>query len=402
MQAALALLDRPENNRRCKLHARRIQFASAAAAEKAGVDVDEVGEAPMEEFVAANGEVGYDQARVARLSSRLPGTVWRVDKQVGDPVRQGEVVALVDAAEVGKAKAEFLQAVAQLELRRLASEGLNKAAASGAVPERQVREGQTAVREAEIRVRGAEQALANLGLPPAADDFSGVPPDQFAARVQFLGLPEVLARGLDPKRTTANLLPVTAPFDGAVVGRTVVAGEVVDPGKALLEIADPRHVWLTLSVRQEDARRVKLGQRVRFRPDGDPEEAAGAVDWVSTAVDPKTRTVQVRATLDNPDGRLRAGAFGPGRVVLRYEPYAVVVPREALHWEGDCFVVFVRDKDYLKDGAPKVFHVRKVRPGAQDDRHVEILAGVLPGEVVATKGSAVLQAELLKAKLGEG
>src|SRR5205085_5566659 len=121
-----------------------------AAAEKAGVDIDVVGEAPMTEFLAANGEVGYDPTRLARLSSRLPGTVWRVDKQVGDPVRAGDVLALVDAAEVGKAKAEYLQAVAHLELRRLAYEGLNKAAASGAVPERQVREGQTAVREAEI------------------------------------------------------------------------------------------------------------------------------------------------------------------------------------------------------------------------------------------------------------
>ena len=402
VQAALALLERPENNCRCKLHERRIQFASAAAADKAGVEVDVVGEAPMEEFIAANGEVGYDQDRVARLSSRLPGTVWRVDKQLGDPVRQGEILALVDAAEVGKAKAEFLQAAAQLELRRQAYEGLSRAAASGAVPERQVREGQTAVSEAEIRLRGAQQALANLGLPLAAEDFRGLPPDRLAARVQFLGLPEAVAGRLDPQHTTANLLPVVAPFDGAVVAREVVAGEVVDSAKALFVVADPRHVWLTLHVRQEDARRVRRGQPVRFRPDGDPAEAAGTVAWVSTAVDEKTRTVKVRADLDNADGQLRAGTFGPGRVVLRYEPYAVVVPKEAVHWEGDCFVVFVRDKDYLKEGAPKVFHVRKVRPGARDEQHVEVLAGVLPGEVVATKGSAVLQAELLKAKLGEG
>jgi cobalt-zinc-cadmium efflux system membrane fusion protein len=401
VQAALALLDRPENNNRCKLHARRIQFASAAAAEKAGVEVDVVGEAPVEDFIAANGEISYDQARVARLSSRLPGAVWRVEKQVGDPVRQGEVLALVDAAEVGKAKAEFLQAAAQLELRRLAYEGLTQAAASGAVPDRQVREGRTAVREAGIRVQGAQQALANLGLP-LPDDVNKLPPDRLAARVQFLGLPDALAARLDPRHTTANLLPVVSPFDGAVVAREVVAGEVVHSTKPLFTVADPRRVWLTVSVRQEDVRRVRSGQPVRFRPDGDPAEAAGTVAWVSPAVDEKTRTVKVRADLDNADGQLRAGLFGAGRVVLRYEPYAVVVPKEAVHWEGDCFVVFVRDKDYLKEGAPKVFHVRKVRPGARDEQHVEILAGVLPGEVVASKGSAVLQAELLRAKLGEG
>jgi cobalt-zinc-cadmium efflux system membrane fusion protein len=402
VQAALALLDRPENNSKCKLHQRRLQFASAAAADKAGVDVDVVGEAPMTEFVAANGELGYEQTRVARLSSRVPGTVWRVDRQVGDPVKEGEMLALVDAAEVGKAKAEFLQAFAQLDLRRKTHEGLSQAAASGAVPDRQVREAEAALSEARIRLRGAQQALVNLGLPASSDELKGLPEDRLAARVQFLGLPDALAGRLDPARTTANLLPVTAPLDGVVVAREVVAGEVVDSTRALFVVADPRRMWLTLNVRAEDARRLKLGQPVRFHPDGDPDEAAGTVAWISTAVDPKTRTVKVRADLENPDGRLRANAFGAGRVVLRYEPYAVVVPKEAVHWEGDCHVVFVRDKDYLKEGSPKVFHVRKVRPGARDEKYVEVLAGVLPGEVVAAKGSAVLQAELLKGKLGEG
>jgi cobalt-zinc-cadmium efflux system membrane fusion protein len=375
---------------------------SAAAADKAGVDVDEVGEAPMEESVAANGEIGYDPTRVARLSSRVHGTLWRVDRQVGEAVKEGEVLALVDAAEVGKAKAEFLQAVAGLESRRQACDGLSRAASSGAVPERQVREAETALSEARIRLRAAQQVLVNLGLPASADELRGLPEDRLAARIQFLGLPDSVTARLDPRRTTANLLPVVAPLDGIVVDRQAVAGEVVDSGRALFVVADPRRVWLTLHVRQEDAGRVRLGQRVRFHPDGDPEEAAGTVAWVSTAVDRKTRTVEVRAVLDNAGGRLRDGAFGPGRVVLRSEPYAVVVPKEAVHWEGDCHVVFVRDKDYLKEGAPKVFHVRKVRPGARDGKYVEVLAGVLPGEVVATKGSGVLEAELLRGKLGEG
>lgn len=80
----------------------------------------------------------------------------------------------------------------------------------------------------------------------------------------------------------------------------------------------------------------------------------------------------------------------------------MVVPNEAVHWEGHCHIVFVRDKNYLKEGAFKVFHVRKVRPGVKDESHTEIIAGVLPHEVVASKGSGILRAELLKANLGEG
>src|SRR5439155_16166333 len=100
--------ERPENNSKCKLHLRRIQFASKEALEKAGIDVEPVWEAPMVEFIAANGEVTYDQTRVARLSARVPGTVWRVTKQLGERVHQGDLLALVDAVEVGRAKAEFL------------------------------------------------------------------------------------------------------------------------------------------------------------------------------------------------------------------------------------------------------------------------------------------------------
>jgi membrane fusion protein, heavy metal efflux system len=402
VDAALALLDRPENNSKCKLHLRRIQFASAEAAQKAGVDVDVVQETPMTEFVTANGEQAYDPTRVARLSSRVPGTVWRLDRQLGEPVREGEILALVEAAEVGRAKAEFLQALAQVRLRSKHLDNLQGLEKTGAVPERSVREAETALSEARIRQVAAQQVLVNLGLPVNVDDLKGVPEDRLAAYLQFLGLPASVSRTLDPRRTTANLLPIIAPLDGVVVAREVVAGEGVDTTKSIFVVADPRRLWLTLHVRQEEVKHLALGQPVRFHPDGDREEAAGKVAWISTEVDEKTRTVKVRANLENAAGRLRANAFGAGRIILREEKYAVVVPKEAVHWDGDCHVVFVRDKDYLTEGAPKVFHVRPVRLGARDESHVELLAGVLPGEVVAAKGSAVLLAQLLKGQLGEG
>ena len=88
--------------------------------------------------------------------------------------------------------------------------------------------------------------------------------------------------------------------------------------------------------------------------------------------------------------------------MLREEPNAVVVPNEAVHWDGDCHLVFVRDKHFLEKDAPKVFHPRKVRLGARSDRYTEVLAGLLPGEVVASKGSSVLRGQLLKNNLGAG
>jgi cobalt-zinc-cadmium efflux system membrane fusion protein len=202
--------------------------------------------------------------------------------------------------------------------------------------------------------------------------------------------------------TTGNLLAVTAPFEGLVIGRQVVGGEVVDASKVLFVVADVRQLWLTLDLRLEDAKSLRLGQKVLFRPDGSKEEVDGSISWISTEADPKTRTVKARAILDNKAGQLRAHVFGTAKVILREEGQAIVVPNGAVHWEGDCFVVFVRDKSYLQPGAPKVFHTRTVRLGAKDPKQTEIIAGVLPGELVATRGSATLRAELLRGNLGEG
>ena len=400
-QRALDFTERPRNDPRCTLHTRRIQFASQEAIDKQGVGLDAVWTARMEETITAPGEIGYDPTRVAALAPPVSGRVWRVEKELGQAVKQGEVLALVDAAEVGRAKAEFLQAAAQVDLRSRLLEGMKSGYVQGVIPEPRFREAEAALHEAQIRLLSAQHALLNLGLPIRAAEVKGLTPEEIARRVQFLGLPESITQTLDPQTTTANLSPVKAPLDGVVVERRAVAGELADPSKPLFVVADTQRMWLTLHVRLEDAKHLARGQTVRFRPDGGGE-AAGKVNWISTAVDERTRTVQVRAELANPDGRLRANTFGSGTVVLREEDRAIIVPNEAVHWDGNCHVVFVWDKDSPKEGAPKVFHVRSVRPGAKDDRHTEIIAGVLPGEMVATKNSGVLRAQLLKGNLGAG
>lgn len=396
---ALALVARPENNSKCGLHERRIQFGSAEAAEKAGVDSEPAETGPVVEVVKANGEITYDPTRTARLSPRVSGTVFRVFKQVGDPVTAGELVALVDAGEVGKAKAAFLTAVVQA---RLAARNYERLKALPSASPKEVDEAFAAHTEARIALATAGQALTNLGLPVEAAAFEKVSNDDLPDRLRFLGVPKVVADGFDPKTTTGNLLPVIAPQDGLVATRDVVAGEVVDTTKVLMLVVDRSRMWLTLDVAQSDAGLVKLGQPVRFLPTAGRDETTGVVTWMSTEVSDRTRTVKVRAELDNSSGRLRSNTFGTGRVILREEAKAVVIPAAALHWEGDCHVVFVRDKDYLKPGSPKVFHTRTVRPGVTVGDKTEIIVGLLPGEVVAHVGGAILRAELLRGNLGEG
>jgi RND family efflux transporter MFP subunit len=245
--------------------------------------------------------------------------------------------------------------------------------------------------------------LVNLGLPVRIEELRGLPEDKLARHLRLLGLPKSVVERFDADETTSNLLPLKAPMDGIVVASHAVAGEVVDASRVLFQVADTSRMWLALSVPLEEAGKLALGLPVRFQPDGSRGEVTGKLVWISTTADEKTRMVAVRAELLNPQGQLRNGTFGAGQIILREEQGAIAVPNEAVHWEGCCNVVFVRDKAYFDDkDSPKVFHVRTVRLGAKTEKCTEIVAGVLPGEVIATKGSDVLRAELLKNNLGEG
>jgi membrane fusion protein, heavy metal efflux system len=396
---AIALMARPENDAHDTLHLRRVQLASEETAIKAGINVDVVRERPMTDAVSANGEVTFDPARVAHLSSRLPGTVAAVFKQVNDAVEPGAILALIDAAQVGQAKSQLLNAVVKRELKRTTIERLR--AHSVSVPVSSLTEAEAAFQESEIGFISARQALVNLGLE-MAEHFDGRDATKLAEEIRFLGIPPEILATLPAETKTANLLPLRTPYAGVVVASDVVSGEVVDATKLLFTVADPRSLWLLLSVRQEDARYIVPGLPVEFQTDNSSQRVRGTVAWLSPTVDERSRSLRVCVVLGNSDLRLRDKSFGTARILLRSEPHAIVVRRDAVQSTAGSQFIFVRDKDYLKPDHPKYFHVRQVRIGARDDEYVELLAGVLPGETVATTGSAALLAQLLRASLGEG
>ena len=375
--------------RTCQKHALKVQFASAAALEKVGVQLGQAVERAMSDSIVVNGEVDYDRTRFAKLSSRVPGTAWRVEADLGASVRAGEVLALVDSPEVARAKTDTLQAATSLDLAKRTLERVQLSAEAGFRTEAERLEAEASVRLEQSRLFNARQALSSLGLSPPEGE-----PSELSLSV--LGIPDALAATLDPASTPASLVPILAPLDGTLVSRDLVRGEVVEPGRTLFEIADTSRMWLMLDVPQPDAHRLALGQGAIFRPDDARDESVPAeIAWISTAVDEMTRTVKVRANAANPEGALRAHTFGRAQIVVRGSPNAVAVPTEAIQWEGCCHVVFVRLSD-------TVFQTRKVRLGARDPAFTEVVVGLLPGEVVATTGSHVLKSEILKSSLGAG
>jgi cobalt-zinc-cadmium efflux system membrane fusion protein len=401
---------------------RRIEFPSAEAVTKAGIRVEPVQVRRMVRYITANGMVDYDPARYARLTARASGSVWRVEKEIGDTVHKGDVLALIDATEVGQAKADLMQSLTQVDLRGLTVERLEAAHKRGAVSEQSLREAQAALSEARIRLSNDHQRLLNFGLPVRLDDLTKVPHDQLAKQLRLLGLPEDIRKQLDTETLTANLLPLTAPFDGVVVQRTAATGEIIEKNqpKIMFVLADVRHLHVDLDVNPEDMGLVRAGMEVTFTPTymlqkseirnpksekrGDSNYGSETPDFtcvtakvshISPEVDEKTRRVKVHAEFDNSDGRLRPNDFGIGRIFIREEPNALVVPSEAVQSDGGSSVVFVLTSDN------KSFTVRPVHTGLRDGNVIEV-RGVQAGEKVATTGGFALLSELLKERIVGG
>lgn len=398
---ALALVSRPENNSSCEVHKARIQFESVEAVRQAGVDVELVERKPIVESITGNGEIVYDPTRQASLASRVPGSVWTVNKQIGDPVTKGEVLAIVDAAKVGDLKTSLLRSLAEEKLQRQNVSRLTTA--RNAIAGSRILDAEAALAKAQADVLSAEQSLRNLGLPVQVESLRQMSEQQILDRLRLLGIPDSVRSQIEPQTLSANLLPIVSPMNGIVIKRSVTTGEVVDPTRILFQVADTSRMWLRLSVPLENMDQLAIGQTIRFTPDGSRREIEGRLDWISTSVDMATRMLEVRAVLENPSGRLRNETFGTGKVILREESEAIVVPTSALHWEGCCQVIFVRDKGYFESPeSHKVFHLRSVRAGVSNDGYTEIIVGLLPGEVVVTEGSDVLRSQLLKNSLGAG
>jgi cobalt-zinc-cadmium efflux system membrane fusion protein len=402
---SLSFATRTENNSRCKLHQRRIQLASASVGDRLDIEVTQVRQDAVTEAITANGEIGFDPTRVARIASRTSGILWQVFSQAGDRVRRGDVLALVDAVQVGQRKAEFQQALFHLASARQNLEKV-RGISGGVVAQQRLTEAEAEVEAAQVQLLAARQTLVNLGFPVRIEDYENQEPIDVTARMQYMGLPPEITAVIQGRTSSSNLLPIMAPLDGEILSRRGTTGETVDGSDTLFVIADTTRVWVTLHVRLEDAEHVRAGQAVQISHQGHEDWDTGVVAWVSPAADERSRTIPVRVELDNAQGRYHAQTFGTARIILREEPRALVVPNSAIHWDGDCHVVFVRDRNYDQPDSPKVYHVRKIRPGATDmidnQAVTEIAVGVLPGEWIASANSGILRSELLRGNLGAG
>jgi cobalt-zinc-cadmium efflux system membrane fusion protein len=389
----------PDPSSKPEINTERIKLKPGAATQ-AGFRLWKVAGSTSIQQVQAYGVLEYNQNRYANLSTRVPGIIWRADRRLGDSVGSGEVLAIVEAADVGRAKADFLQSVVQVAVRTVNMNRLQES--SNVISEKAIRDAEAALREANIKLMADQQALNNLGLPIKLDAIKGRSDAELATYVRLLGLPDSVTKNADTATLTANLLPLKAPFKGEVVVRNAVVGEQATPATPIYAVADMSQLWVLLDVRREEASHLEIGQEMQFGPDGaaepsltDGNRAQGKIFWISPEVDPKTRTVKVRAEVSNPSGRMRPNTFGTGWITVRSTPNALMIPNEAIQSEGDQQFVFVHVTD-------QEYQPRVVQLGVRKDGATEIVSGLKAGDLVVTTGSFVLKTELFKDRLGGG
>jgi cobalt-zinc-cadmium efflux system membrane fusion protein len=321
--------------------------------------------------LTCNAETAYDARRSAEVLPRVAGVLRAVHVDLGQRVHRGDVLAVVDSAQVGASKAQYLIARAALELAQVTYDRTVKLTQANAAPAKNELEALTALNQAKAALLDAEQKLRNLGFSDA--DL------------------ERIAR----ERDTRNLLEVTAPVDGTITAWDATLGEAVEPTTQLFALADTTRMWAWIDVYEQDIARVGSGQPVAFTISGIEETVfTGQVTWVGTEVSATTRTTRVRAELANPGGRLRANQFGQARIQVEPEHDALVVPRAAVQDDGRIQMVFV-------PVAEGVYRPRVVTtaPTERDDV-VEIVRGLEPGQRVVTARAYILKSELFRHRLG--
>ncbi|MGI0148286.1 MAG: efflux RND transporter periplasmic adaptor subunit, partial [Thermoplasmata archaeon] len=194
-------------------------------------------------------------------------------------------------------------------------------------------------------------------------------------------------------------LAVRAPFNGRVIDRKVTPGSLVEALQPLATAADLSSVWVFLQAYEKDLALVQDGLPVTIRVDAYPQESFhGRIDFLASVVDAATRTVRVRANVQNPAEKLRPGMFVRAQIEVpkpKEETHPVLaVPQSALQTLEGRTNVFVESE-------PGVFVRRVVETGHTFEGFTEVLSGVKTGDVVVTEGSFVLKGEFARATLAE-
>jgi membrane fusion protein, heavy metal efflux system len=317
----------------------------------------------VEAWIQASGQIEINQERMAHIVPRVKGVVRRVDADLGQTVQAGQILAIIESRELTDAKAEFLSAFEYQALARTQFEREERLFQQKVTSEQDYLANKQVFAKARIEYRTARQKLQALGLSKQAVD----------------GLPT------QPEETFTTYV-MTAPFDGTIIEKHIVLGEVVDDASETFIIVDLSTVWVDLNVNQRDIESIRIGQPGEVFQDNHTTGIHSRVSYVDHVLNPNTRSAVVRLEMDNSDGRYRPGTFVTGKIGIQSGDQGLVVSADAVQLVNDQACVFVQTTEG--------FELRYITLGQKDTNRIEILSGVDRGELVVTRNAFHLKAEL--------
>lgn len=304
----------------------------------------------LSEEIRASGDL---EARLhTEIAAEVEGRVTELTIDEGGSVEAGVVVIEIDPErrklDLAAARARLAQARAELQNQRSKTKRIRELRSQNVSSIQQLEEAETMLALAESAVRAEEAAV---------------------------GVAERVVRDSS----------VAAPFAGIVAKRWVDLGEFVQPGKPLFELValDPLEAIFNLT--ELDTERVRVGQLVSISVGAFPDRRfEGRVTFVAPTVDPATRTLRIKAEVDNGEGLLRPGLFARVNLGVAERPDVLLVPAEALIQRvGGVSLYRVRPIEGSDDA--KVERV-SVRVGANEGDLVEVIGDIQSGDTIVRRG----------------
>lgn len=334
------------------------------------IETAKVSHRNIQTVIKAMGKIIAPNNRLFLVSYAFPARVSQIIVKNGDWVNKGSPLIILQSDEVGKSRAEFFRARADLELALANFERQKRLYEQGAGAQKDF-----IAAEAELKV-----ARASL--------------EACEKKLHLLGFTEEVIEQMSETHQLNPVITIFSPLKGKVIDIRVVPGEMVDQSKDMMIILDPRVLWVDAEIFEKDISRVRPGQKVEISVPAYPDRIfAGKISYVGDILKEETRTVTVRTEVENSELLLKPGMFSSLKIHLNGDQMVLAIPEEAVcDQQGEKFVFVPRG-----DG----FELKKIILGSKHDGFYEVVSGLAEGELVVTTGSYQLKSKLLEKILKE-
>ncbi|WP_027528172.1 efflux RND transporter periplasmic adaptor subunit [Bradyrhizobium sp. Ec3.3] len=341
--------------------------------EWATLSIEPVNQKAFRAEYVTEGKVAVDEDRSTPVFSPYAGRVTKLLVKPGESVKQGQPLFLIEAADTVQAQNDFITAITSQ----------NKAKSALELADIQFKRAKDLYEGHAVPLKDYQQAEATQ--VQAQNDMRSSVTALEAARnkLRILGFTDESIKAFQDKGSINPEITIYAPISGTVVQRKIGPGQYVSAGASdpVFVIGDLSTVWLTAFVRESDAAAVCVGQDITVNVMALPGRPFTAkINYVAAAIDPNTRRLLVRATIDNKENLLKPEMFANVTIYSAGDRAAPAVPKQALIYEGDQVRIWVARED-------KSVELRQIKIGLVNGDLVEVTSNLKPGEQIVTKGS---------------